>query len=102
MYVYSMASLYVTHVFMLCCTRLRAHESESLSEIITYKQMEPNIPLSCLRYMVEMLSAFRRESIFSSSHYAQHKITSSKPMENVYKANNAACLMCDHVQRTMY
>lgn len=42
--------------------------------------------------MVETLSAFRRESIFSSSHYAQHKITSSKSMKNVYKADNCAIM----------
>lgn len=72
--------------------------------------------------MVETLSAFRQESIFSSSRYAQHKITSSKHMRNVYKtdwddAHNAAALtgycvcvalctspyilMCDHVQNNV-
>ena len=70
---------------MVSCTQLRAYESESLSEIITYKQPQPNILLSCLQYVAETLSAFRQQSIFSGSHYAQLKITSSKYMEHVYK-----------------
>lgn len=44
-----------------------------------------HILLSCLQYVAETLSAFRQQSIFSGSHYAQLKITSSKYMEHVYK-----------------
>ncbi len=77
--------VYVSRIFMPSCTQLRVYESESLSEIITYKQTKPNLLLSCLQYVVETLSALMQESIFSSSHYAQQKITSSKYMKHVYK-----------------
>lgn len=35
--------VHIRRKFMVSCTQLRAYESESLSEIITYKQPQPNI-----------------------------------------------------------
>lgn len=77
--------MYMRSLFMLCCTQLRVYESESLPEMITYKQTKVSILLPCSQYVVETLSAFTQESIYSSSHHAQLKITTSKCMRHIYK-----------------
>lgn len=70
---------------MLCCTQLRVYESESLPEMISYKQTKASILLPCSQYVVvETLSAFTQESIYSSSHYAQLKTTTSKYRRHIY------------------
>lgn len=96
-YGYHWARMYIClHVCVCVCAHQAQihgflHTTKGVRERVTVRNYylqaatTKHILLSCLQYVAETLSAFRQQSIFSGSHYAQLKITSSKYMEHVYK-----------------